>query len=363
MRVGALSDWFGFGARADVMGRLSAPESARRRVSIRTPWADPHAGNLPQVAAAEILGVIAQGTSLTRDAAMRVPAVARARHLLVSTIAGMPLVALDRTGPLADQPLWLQRTSGQLSPQLRLAWTVDDLIFHGVSLWAVQRGSDSDGARILDAWRVPIEDWRLDDDLRILVLEQEVDPATVVLITGLHEGVLSFGRDTIGTASELERTVAQRVSVPLPLVELHQITDDELDDEEIDELTDTYIAARKDPQGAVMYTPSSIQTIVHAGTTDGTAAIQARNASAIDVARLMGVPGSMIDASNVNSSLTYETTTGRGAEFRAYALATYTLAIEARLSLDDCVPRGTRVRLDDGTSATPPPTTGPPVED
>ena len=48
--------------------------------------------------------------------------------------------------------------------------------------------------------------------------------------------MLLFGRDTLLTAADLERTVARRVSVPLPLVELHQTTDDELTDTEIDDL-------------------------------------------------------------------------------------------------------------------------------
>ena len=361
--VGVLADYFGFGRRADVLSRLASPESARRRYSIRPPWAAPHAGNLPQVMAEEILGII-PGQTMTRDAAMRVPAAARARHLIVSTIAQMPLVALDKTGPLPEQPPFLQRTNGQLSPQLRTAWTVDDLIWHGMSLWAVNRGAGTDGGRILDAWRIPMEDWRLDEDLRILVLEAEVDPASVVLFTGLHEGVLLFGRETLATAAELELTVTRRVSVPLPLVELHQTTDDELDDDEIDDLIDAYVRARADPKGAVMYTPSSVETKVHGEGPIGDALIQARNSSAIDVARSMGLPASMIDASNVNASLTYETTAGRGLEFQAYTLALYTAAIEARLSLDDCVPRGTRVRFDAGDLTNPAPLpTGPITED
>ena len=82
-------DWAG---RADVMSRLAYPDPARRRVAIRSPWTDPNAGNLPQVMAQEILGVIAE-SRMTREAAMRVPAVARARQ---RNIAGW--VAARRAG-------------------------------------------------------------------------------------------------------------------------------------------------------------------------------------------------------------------------------------------------------------------------
>lgn len=331
-----------------------APETAGQRLSIRSPWSD---GNLTPVLAKEILGVVAP-PALTREVAMSVPAVARCRHLIVSSLASMPLRALDKNGLLAEQPRWLSATNGLLPPQHRVGAMVDDLLFHGGSLLAVERGY---GGAILDAVRVLPEEWSIDADGRILVRGSEVDADSVVYVPGLHEGILSFGRDSIRTAKELERALAQRLSARLALVELHQTTDDELEDDEIDALLDGYIAARQDARGAVMYTPTGIDVRVHGESPIGDGMVDVRNLSAVDIARLVGVPASMIDATGVAASLTYETTEGRNLQYYEQ-LSLYTTAIEARLSMDDVTPRGTRIRFDRGNVG-PIATTGVPTDD
>ena len=79
---------------------------------------------------------------------------------------------------------------------------------------------------------------------------------------------------------------------------------------------------------------------------------------------MLGLPAAMIDASNVNSTLTYETMQGRNLEFRDYSLALYTGAIAARLSMDDVTPARTRIGFDSSELIAPAPTpTGPTTED
>jgi phage portal protein BeeE len=92
--------------------------------------------------------------------------------------------------------------------------------------------------------------------------------------------------------------------------------------------------------------------------------IAARNAASLDLARLIGVAASRIDATVDKGSLNYETTTGRNQEFVDFDLALYMTPITARLSLDDVVPRGTHVRfnLADFIAAAPS-ITGPVLKD
>ena len=54
----------------------------------------------------------------------------------------------------------------------------------------------------------------------------------------------------------------------------------------------------------------------------------------------------MLDATTAGASLTYETVAGRNAKFIDYGVALYLEPIEARLSMDDVVPRGQRVAFD-----------------
>ena len=92
--------------------------------------------------------------------------------------------------------------------------------------------------------------------------------------------------------------------------------------------------------------------------------IEARNAAVLDLARLIGVHGGMVDATTPKASLNYETTSGRNEEFVDFDLALYMLPITSRLSLDDVTPHGTRIAFDTAAFTTVPTTpTGPATED
>lgn len=344
-------EFFGFSV-AETM-QAEHPSAA-----IKSPWSSP--GNLPQVVMSDILGVIPT-QHVSRDFAMSVPAFARGHHLLVTSIASLPLRALDSDDNiLADQPRWITRTDGAQSPQYRMVQTISDLIFDGMSLWALQRESNG---RVSHAVHVPSVRWLIADDGSILIDEQPVSQDSVLLIPGFHAGILSFGADTLRSAKQLEQVAAKNAEMVVPVVELHDTYDVNLTPAEAQALTTTYANARKDPQGAVMYTPNRIDLKVH-GTPPTDVAVQARNQSAIDIARMLGIPGAMLDASNVNASHQYETVTGRNAEFVQYSLATYTNPVEAALSADNIIARGNRVRFDLAgvvTDALAP--TGPHMED
>ena len=166
----------------------------------------------------------------TRAAAMRLPPVARGRNLLVSTICRMPLVQLGSREQLPDvddaagwaaleqrTPAWLYRCDDGTSPQQRLAWTVDDLIFYGWSCWWRRNGSDGFP---LAAGRLNQE--RLGDRRRLPCRRRRHPrrrPEDVILIPGLHEGILSFGVDVLRDARSLYRIVRARINNPVPLTE------------------------------------------------------------------------------------------------------------------------------------------------
>lgn len=332
----------------------AVPGAAR---GIRSPFTE---GQLQQLVWSDLLG--ADVLPVTRAEAMTVPAVVKARHLLVTHLAGVPLRAMRGTDVLDEQhqPPFLYRTSGASTPWHRMAWTIDDLFFTGWSLWWVARGTDR---TILDAGRIPPEWWSITADNQIEVHGQPVqDPWSVVLFAGPSEGLLEYASRTIRAARNIEQSWAGRVRNPVPVVELHQVSDDELTDEEIDQLIDGYTTARQDPNGAVVYTPSQVELRVH-GDPAGSQMVEARNAVRLDVANLTGLPAEALDGSLATASLTYTTQEGTRSELTD-ALRMWFEPIEARLSQDDVVPRGQRVRFDRTDLAAPTPSpTGPTVED
>lgn len=299
----------------------------------------------------DLFGIAALPAS--RAEAMSIPAIARARKLLCTTIARMPLRVYRGADPLPDdqQPTWCYRSDGQV-PYQRTLWTVDDLIFHGRSLWHMSQSDAAGFPLVLE--RVPYSMWDWDGTRIIDADGHPYDPDTVVLIEGPDEGVLSFGGRTIRSAAALEATVASVAAHPFRL-ELHQTSGDQLTDAEKRALIGQTRTALADNEG-ILFTNQAVETKEHGAAGSGPLLVEGRNASAVDCARLVGIPAAMIDATSAGASLTYETTAGRNGEFWDYGVTAYAGPIAARLSQDDVVPRGQRTSFDasDLVSATLP---------
>lgn len=342
---------------AQVQAAMSAATVDPSTYPIASPWSS---SDLQRIVFEDIYG--SDIPANTRSAAMSLPAVARARNLLVATVSRTPLTAFKGADELPDdeQPGWTYRTDTATPPQLRLAWTVDDLIFYGWSCWSRVNGADGFP---LHFTRVDQGSWEIDADNRVLVNGVPQRPEDVTLIPGLHEGILGYGRDAIRDARALYRTVRQRLKNPVPNLELHQTGGDPLNDAQVDDLIESWAAARSGDNGGVAFTNQSIEVIEH-GAAAEQLMIEARNAASLDLARMVGVAASRIDATAPKSSLNYETTVGRNIEFVDFDLALYMTPITARLSMDDVMPRGHRVAFDltDLTGTSPGPT-GPELKD
>lgn len=335
----------------------SAPSP--RTSAIRSPW---QPGNLAgKMVWSDIFGT--KGNFITREDAMSIPAVAKARNLLVSLLAGQPLVQLsaDSATPDADQPNWLQATDGVFSPWHRMAWTLDDCAFYGWSLWSVLR--DTNGA-IIWADRVPINRWEVDESDQILIDKEPVeDPLSVILIPGPHEGFLQLATRTAIGALDLERTWIAKAKNSIPVTELHENIETDRTDEERAEMVQGYIDGRDSVNGSVTMTPYDIDLKTH-GEVAPALFIEGRNFVRIDVAGFFGFPASILDGSLSTASLTYSTKEGTRNEVQDYATPLWSNPIAGRLSQDDVVESGKRVRFNavDVDTTTPSPT-GPTVKD
>lgn len=324
------------------------------RYPLTSPWSS---SNLQRLVFEDIFG--SDIPSNTRAAAMKIPALARGRNLLVTTISRLPMAALTGDTPRATQPAFLTSSVDGCSPQLRIAWTVDDLIFYGWSCWWRTPETDEAGFP-LAVGRIAQDEWEIDEDTSsVLVNGVRQRPDQVILIPGVHEGILSFGSDTIADTQALMRNYRARLANPIPNVELHQTGGDDLTTDEIDTMIDSWAAARAGANGGVAFTNEFIEAKMH-GTAGEQLMIEGRNAAAVDIARLIGLSASRIDATADKASLNYETTTGRNLEFVEFDLATYMDPIGWRLSLDDVSPVGDRIDFDTADfTATTQSTTGP----
>lgn len=324
---------------------------------------------MEQIVAADLFGTGA--APVTRAEAVQVPAISKARFLITTPLARHPLVAMQGDERI-ETPAWLVATDGQTAPQMRMLWTLDDLLFTGYSLWAVVR--DDTGA-ITNAARVPAELWNFNEDWQV-VIDNEVPAAdSVILFTSIMDPLLESAARTIRAAHNIEDSWAARVRDPIPVTVIRQTEDLELAEEEVDEdgvvvakseaqeIVDNYVDARRQPTGSVVYIPYG-HDVTTFGETEPQLFVEGRNAVAIDVARFTALPAEMLSASATQASLRYSTSEGTRNEFVDYSLAPWAMAIESRLSMDDVVPPGVSIKFDlTHLMTVPSPGIGPTTED
>lgn len=309
---------------------------------IASPWTE--SSTLAPIVTKDIFGVEDIG-SLTRESAIRLATVSRARGLIVSTIAGIPLVATDSAGNDAELPQFLDATTGDISGFHRMLWTIDDLFFYGWSLWAVDRTANG---TVTAAARVEYHRWSIQDGI-VHVDNLPAPAGGVVLIPGVTEGILTHGADTLRQAARLSRAADRAAENPSAQVELHQTNDAPMTDSQIDKLIARWSKARRGENGGVAFTNSSIEVKEH-GASNEHLLIDGRNAAAVDVARHAGIPATMIDATLSGSSLSYQNSAARMSELVTFGLAPHMASVAARLSLDDVTPPDVRIKFD--TTAT-----------
>lgn len=344
---------------------LSPLAPTARRARVASPWGS---GGLEQIVLGDLFGV--ENQPVTRAEAVTVPAITNARWLICTPLARHPLRAYRGETLAADQPAWLYRTNGTQAPQMRILWTLDDLLFTGYAVWSVTRGQRG---QITDAERLPPDWWDFDEAWRIVLKvpghdERLARADEVILFTSPMDPLLDAAARTIRAARNIEDAWAARVKDPVPTTLIRQTEDIELEEgsEEEDEaqaLVDEYVKARRKTTGAVVFVPYGY-TVEPYGTVTPELFIQGRNAVVLDVARFTALPPTVLGASPTNASLTYTTQEGGRTEFVDYSLAGWAMAIEARLSMDDVVPQGMSVKFDlEWLTTFPTPSTGPTVED
>lgn len=326
-----------------VMGFLTALRlgSTPRAEVLASPWSE---GQLSSIVWSDVFGTLSD-IPLTRTEAMRVPAVAKARNLLVSTIAPLPLRVLDKsTDALSKtQPSWLSRTDS-VGPWHRMAGTVDDLLFYGGSVWECTRGADG---YPLTMDRIHPERWKITEGT-ILVDDRPRSESEIVYIPGPHEGLLALASRTIRAGRDQEDAWTGRVRNPIPAMELRETQDLNMEESEVKDLLEAWSKARRNPDGAVGFVPYGIELVDH-GASNPELFVQGRNAIRTDIGAYAGIPSALMDASLSTSTLTYSTQEGQRSEYLTYTVPLWTAPIAERLSLDGefpIVPRGQRVRLD-----------------
>lgn len=338
------------------MGRLanllwgSGPQPAQRAEADLYTFT-PRTGDIAQsanlpVSVAQAFGINLSGDSISRKEAMTIPAVRRGRNVIAGTLGAAPLIAVrQRAGqpPERVPRTLLSQPDPNVTCAFTVTWTLDDLIFYGVSWWLVTK-RDSFGYPA-NAERIhPIR-------IRVDMAQQQayvdgkpVNDRDLIRFDGPDEGILTYGATTLKTYLLLENAVRNyaRMDVPLGLI---QDEEGAMTTDEVQTFLDSWEAARI--KRSTGYLPSGLKYVNPAFNAEQLELSTARDFQSQEIARLMNLPASSINAP-VNSSLTYATTESNRRELVDMTLQPFKVAIEQRLSMPDVTPGGTTVQFDLG---------------
>jgi hypothetical protein len=283
-----------------------------------------------------------------------------------------PFFQQDGDQRTAEQPAWLTNSASGVSPYHRMYGLGSDFFFNG---WGCL-GFTSD---MTDCLHIPFGLWSIADDGVIEVNEsipEKYRARPVVIPIGYGEnGLLVDGLDTLREARQIEAAYVDRLNNPVPLTVLGipLETWQGWTPAERGQYRDQYVDGRKANNGAVALKVSEFPIEFPDAASNGVDLYESgRNAVRLDIANHTSSPAWLLEGVRQGGS-------GGGTEVRYSGVANgggrdelwdtglakkFTLAFEARMSLDDIVPSGLSIRADRGARVSiPTPPSNPASED
>lgn len=281
---------------------------------------------------------------LTRATAWRVPAAAQGIQVIAGTLATLPLHRWR--GPVqTGDDLLVAQPDPACPAAATIAATVEDMVLYPYAYWVVI-GRDARGFPAA-ARQVPADlvGDKLDRDGVLSYCGYDYPAADVLRFHSPTPGLLTTGVDALRTAYMLERAAQRYAGEPIPSGYIRNTGPMDLEDEEIDDLLDTWAAARN--ARATAYLGPNTEYAATAFNAEQLQLTQGREQSAAQIAQLLNLPPRYVNAPTAGgSSMTYTTLETARRDLVDLCLSAYMTAICGRLSLDDVTPRGQDVRFD-----------------
>lgn len=297
---------------------------------------------------AETLGAWYAGTAfVTRTEAMTVPTISRCRGIF-TTIASLPMhVRNMATSEKVQAPRVINQPDPRIAGSVFWAWIIDDLFFFPYA-YARVLNRYADTGKIRDMERIAFE--------RVTVLLNKfgtevvayrvdgfpVDPADLVVFTGLDEGLLQRAGNTIMAAIALERAARDFAENPNPqsILTPNGIS---LDKNKVAGLMDKFRQRRKQ-SAAIAFINADLKLEKFGFDPKSIQLNEARNYVALELCRLGNLPAYFADAQQ--STFTYSNALDKRRDLVDFAFRSIMSAIEQRMSFPDFVSLGQEVKFD-----------------
>ena len=293
-----------------------------------------------------------------RQRAMTIATVSRSRDLLASVIGCMPLkmygeVFDDASGEMEEVPLaprsWLRQPDPAVTFNFLMAWTLDDLLFYGRAFWYItERTQDGFPSKFqrLPAGSITTLDEQgpvfFHPSKSISFAGNDLDYRNVVQFLSPIQGIVYSSEQTITTALKIEQSRFKNAQSSLPSGVLKQTGGEPLSAQELSEIGAAFQEARLTSQTAVLNEFLTYEAST--ATPDKMLMIESAQYSALDLARLCGVPPYLVGVST--GAYAYTSSEQSRADLYIFGVKPYADCIASTLSMNNVLPRGTYVKFD-----------------
>jgi HK97 family phage portal protein len=287
----------------------------------------------------------------SREEAMSVPTIARARGIICSSIAATPIILRDRsTGVRIDPPRVINTPDPRVPGSAIYVWTAEDILFTGFAFWRILE-LYADTFRVRRVERIaPTRIGTFLNDNGTEVLYYTIDgnriPETgvgsVVVFYGNDEGLLNRAGTTIRAGAELERAATMYAREPMPTMVLKS-NGASLPPDRIAKLLESWGQARRNRSTAFLNADVTLEAVGFDPEKLQLAA--ARSHISTELSRAIGIPAYFTDAPT-GSSMTYSNATLAKQNLLDFSLIPIMTSIEERLSMPDFTPSSQVARFD-----------------
>lgn len=325
-----------------------------RRVFIGAPSRTFHADPTPVVDAVALMQ-IGNPPRASRDEALSVPAMLRARNMICS-ISTLPLEETDRDNRPVRSPL-LDQIDPDVPNVVTMAQTVEDLLFEAIAWWRVLR-QDDDGfpvkCRHLDPAAVslhppsgpaaPLPSGENPRGATVWVDGKPVPASLMIRFDSPNPGVLrSVGR-TVKRSNLLDQTARMYAESPRPM-DYFTTEDggDDPDDKQVETFLGKWLSWRR--RRSTAWVPGWAKyNAVESPTPADLQLVELIRQATLDTANAVGVDPEDLGVST--TSRTYQNAVDRRVDRINEVLAPYMRAVTDRLSMNDVTRRGHQIRFD-----------------
>ena len=335
------------------MGLLDIFATRKVEMATPSPTYDVSASLGPVTTLDSLTPFFGGANTATREQAMMVPTVARARNIICSSIASIGLEVIDRSTGMEIEdgtPRVIRTPDPRIPGSATYVWTCEDLLFYGYAYWMItELFADTYRVRSVQRVspaRVTIQTNSIASEIEYYMVDGTPVPnsgvGSLVVFNGNDEGLLNRAGATIRTGAELERAAAMYAREPVPSMVLKS-NGTALPADRIAKLLDSWGAARRSRGTAFLNADVELQTVGF--DPEKLQLNQARSYVATELARATGIPAYYVDA-ETGSSMTYSNATTQRQTLLDFSLIPLMTSISERLSMPDFIPQSQEVKYD-----------------